>query len=58
MNSNPLKVMIVGAGTGGLCLAQGLNSEGIPVEILSVNIPRPIGRRGTGSVSALRGIAH
>ncbi|MBV8224596.1 MAG: FAD-dependent monooxygenase [Verrucomicrobia bacterium] len=33
MKSNPLKVMIVGAGTGGLCLAQGLKSEGIPVEI-------------------------
>ena len=31
--SSPLKVMIVGAGTGGLCLAQGLKSDGIPVEV-------------------------
>ena len=29
----PLKVMIVGAGTGGLCLAQGLKSDGIAVEV-------------------------
>ena len=33
MRSDPLKVIIIGAGTGGLCLAQGLKSEGIPVEI-------------------------
>jgi 2-polyprenyl-6-methoxyphenol hydroxylase-like FAD-dependent oxidoreductase len=33
MKTNPLKGMIVGAGTGGLCLAQGLKSEGIPVEV-------------------------
>jgi cation diffusion facilitator CzcD-associated flavoprotein CzcO len=30
---NRLKVMIVGAGTGGLCLAQGLNADGIAVEV-------------------------
>ena len=28
-----LKVMIVGAGTGGLCLAQGLKADGIAVEV-------------------------
>jgi len=30
---NRLKVMIVGAGTGGLCLAQGLKTDGIAVEV-------------------------
>jgi 2-polyprenyl-6-methoxyphenol hydroxylase-like FAD-dependent oxidoreductase len=30
---NGLKVMIVGAGTGGLCLAQGLKADGIAVEV-------------------------
>ncbi|MEA2868255.1 MAG: hypothetical protein QOE39_2970 [Bradyrhizobium sp.] len=29
----PLKVMIIGAGTGGLCLAHGLKSDGIAVEV-------------------------
>jgi 2-polyprenyl-6-methoxyphenol hydroxylase-like FAD-dependent oxidoreductase len=29
----PLKVMIVGAGTGGLCLAQGLKSDQVAVEV-------------------------
>jgi 2-polyprenyl-6-methoxyphenol hydroxylase-like FAD-dependent oxidoreductase len=33
MLRNPLKVIIVGAGTGGLCLAQGLKSSGIAVEV-------------------------
>ena len=33
MRSDQLKVMIVGAGTGGLCLAQGLKSHGIPVKV-------------------------
>jgi 2-polyprenyl-6-methoxyphenol hydroxylase-like FAD-dependent oxidoreductase len=33
MKSNPFKVMIVGGGTGGLCLAQGLKSDAIPVEV-------------------------
>ena len=33
MRSNPFEVMIIGAGTGGLCLAHGLKSEGIPVEV-------------------------
>jgi 2-polyprenyl-6-methoxyphenol hydroxylase-like FAD-dependent oxidoreductase len=30
---HPLKVMIVGAGTGGLCLAHGLKSDGVAVEV-------------------------
>ena len=30
---NRLKVMIVGAGTGGLCLAQGLKADGIAVQV-------------------------
>jgi glycine/D-amino acid oxidase-like deaminating enzyme len=30
---HPLKVMIIGAGTGGLCLAHGLKSEGIAVAV-------------------------
>ena len=32
-NHNALKVIIIGAGTGGLCLAQGLRSSGIAVEV-------------------------
>ena len=31
--SKPLKVMIIGAGTGGLCLAHGLSKNGIAVEV-------------------------
>jgi len=31
--SSSFKVIIVGAGTGGLCLAQGLKADGIPVEV-------------------------
>lgn len=30
---NPPKVLIVGAGTGGISLAQGLKSNGIPVQV-------------------------
>ena len=33
ITNNPLKVLIVGAGAGGLCLAQGLKSAGISVEV-------------------------
>jgi 2-polyprenyl-6-methoxyphenol hydroxylase-like FAD-dependent oxidoreductase len=33
ITNNPLKVLIVGAGTGGLCLAHGLKSAGISVEV-------------------------
>ena len=32
-NLNSLKVIIIGAGTGGLCLAQGLKASGIAVEV-------------------------
>jgi len=31
--SSSFKVIIIGAGTGGLCLAQGLQASGIPVEV-------------------------
>ena len=31
--SHRVKVMIVGVGTGGLCLAQGLKADGIAVEV-------------------------
>jgi 2-polyprenyl-6-methoxyphenol hydroxylase-like FAD-dependent oxidoreductase len=33
MNCNPFKVLIVGAGAGGLCLAQGLKRDGIDVQV-------------------------
>jgi 2-polyprenyl-6-methoxyphenol hydroxylase-like FAD-dependent oxidoreductase len=33
MMRHPLKVLILGAGTGGLCLAQGLKSDGVAVEV-------------------------
>ena len=33
MTKRPLKVLIIGAGTGGLCLAQGLKSNNIAVEV-------------------------
>ena len=33
ITNNPLKVLIVGARTGGLCLAHGLKSAGISVEV-------------------------
>ena len=33
MNSNPFKVLVVGAGAGGLCLAQGLKRDGIDVQV-------------------------
>ncbi len=33
MMRNPLKVMIIGAGTGGLCLAHGLKSDNVAVEV-------------------------
>ena len=32
-SNRPLKVLIIGAGTGGLCLAQGLKSEKISVQV-------------------------
>jgi 2-polyprenyl-6-methoxyphenol hydroxylase-like FAD-dependent oxidoreductase len=33
MSKKPLKVIVIGAGTGGLCLAQGLKSDNIAVEV-------------------------
>ena len=33
MSRNPLKVIIIGAGTGGLALAQGLKTAGVAVEV-------------------------
>lgn len=33
MPKKPLKVIVIGAGTGGLCLAQGLRSDNIAVEV-------------------------
>jgi 2-polyprenyl-6-methoxyphenol hydroxylase-like FAD-dependent oxidoreductase len=33
MPHNSLKVLIIGAGTGGLCLAQGLKRDGVAVEV-------------------------
>src|SRR5215475_5640051 len=33
MGGDALKVIIIGAGTGGLCLAQGLMSDGVAVEL-------------------------
>lgn len=33
MDRNPLKVVIVGAGAGGLCLAQGLKQDGVAVQV-------------------------
>lgn len=35
----PLKVMVIGAGTGGLCLAQGLKSDKIAVEVYERDHP-------------------
>ena len=32
-NTNRLKVVIIGAGTGGLCLAQGLKKDGVAVQV-------------------------
>jgi 2-polyprenyl-6-methoxyphenol hydroxylase-like FAD-dependent oxidoreductase len=33
MANNPLKVLVIGAGTGGLCLAQGLKKDGVAVQV-------------------------
>ena len=33
IRNRPLDVLVVGAGTGGLCLAQGLKAEGISVQV-------------------------
>jgi 2-polyprenyl-6-methoxyphenol hydroxylase-like FAD-dependent oxidoreductase len=33
MGCRPLKVLIIGAGTGGLCLAQGLKKKGVAAAV-------------------------
>ena len=35
MASTQLRVLIIGAGTGGLCLAQGLRQAGVEVAVFS-----------------------
>jgi 2-polyprenyl-6-methoxyphenol hydroxylase-like FAD-dependent oxidoreductase len=42
----PLRVMIVGAGTGGLCLAHGLKRAGIPVRVFERDRTRRDGLQG------------
>lgn len=42
---HPLKVLVIGAGTGGLCLAQGLRSEKISVQVFERD-PVPFDRQG------------
>ena len=48
MQSSPFKVMIIGAGAGGLCLAQGLKADGVAVEVFERDLTpsdRPQGYR-------------
>ncbi|MGH9765123.1 MAG: NAD(P)-binding protein, partial [Blastocatellia bacterium] len=33
MNSRRLKIIVIGAGTGGLCLAQGLKLDNVAIEV-------------------------
>lgn len=54
-----LKVLVIGAGTGGLCLAQGLTSGGVAVEVFERD-GSPTGERQHGfrlSISATGGAA-
>jgi 2-polyprenyl-6-methoxyphenol hydroxylase-like FAD-dependent oxidoreductase len=44
MPNRPLKVLIIGAGTGGLCLAQGLKAEKISVQVFERD-PVPFDRQ-------------
>lgn len=47
MPARPLRVVVAGAGTGGLCLAQGLRRAGIDVAVLERDDgPRTAGLRG------------
>ena len=46
MTRTPLRVVIIGAGTGGLCLAQGLKTNNLAVGSLSAIIRRPIACKG------------
>ena len=46
MARKPLLVIIIGAGTGGLCLAQGLKAENIGVTVFA-DVGTPNGGRPT-----------
>jgi 2-polyprenyl-6-methoxyphenol hydroxylase-like FAD-dependent oxidoreductase len=46
MNTNTLQVMIIGAGTGGLCLAHGLKQVGIDVRVFERDRTRRDGLQG------------
>lgn len=46
MNRNPLSVVIIGAGTGGLCLAHGLKRAGIDVAVYERDRTRTDGLQG------------
>ncbi|PCE26098.1 FAD-binding monooxygenase [Paraburkholderia acidicola] len=46
MNSNPLSVIVIGAGTGGLCLAHGLRQAGIDVAVYERDRTRSDGLQG------------
>jgi len=45
-NANTLQVMIIGAGTGGLCLAHGLKQAGIGVRVYERDRTRRDGLQG------------
>lgn len=45
-NPSPLRVIVVGAGTGGLCLAHGLKKAGIPVAVYERDRTRTDGLHG------------
>lgn len=46
MSSTPLRVVIIGAGTGGMCLAHGLRRAGIDVAVYERDRTRTGGRSG------------
>ncbi len=46
MSARPLKVIVVGAGTGGMCLAHGLRHAGIDVEVYERDRTRTGGLHG------------
>ena len=46
MQKNALHVMIIGAGTGGLCLAHGLKRAGISVRVYERDRTRRDGLQG------------
>jgi 2-polyprenyl-6-methoxyphenol hydroxylase-like FAD-dependent oxidoreductase len=46
MSQQPLNVIIIGAGTGGLCLAHGLKQHGIPVAVYERDRTRADGLQG------------